>query len=184
MSTAPKPAIRTTRAWLRDGTQVIVRPARQDDARYGDAFFQWLSEETKRLRFMYRVKELTPEMLAAALAQDGLKRVALVVEPAQLAADDPTPVVAIGRYVSSEDPALCEVGITVVDPWQGRGVGRVVLARLLALAARGGYTFMSAAALTSNSRMVGLAQSFGFEIRSEPGGTTTMRRSLVRRRAG
>lgn len=177
-----KPVIRATRGRLRDGMRVIVRPVRKEDARYADAFFQWLSEETKYLRFMYHVKELTPDILAGVLTQDGLKRVALVVEPAQPAAGDPTPAVAIGRYVPTEDPAVCEVAITVGDPWQGRGVGRAVLTRLIELAARGGYQFMSATALTSNSKMVGLARSFGFEIRSEPGGITTMRRSVVQRR--
>lgn len=180
MSAPRKPIIRATRARLRDGSPVIVRPVRKEDARYADAFFRWLSEETKYLRFMYPVKELTPEILAGALAQDGLKRVALVVEPAQPAAADPTPAVAIGRYAPTEDPAACEVAITVGDPWQGRGVGRAVLARLIALAARGGYSVMAATALTTNNKMVGLARSFGFEIHSEPGGITTMRRSLVR----
>jgi acetyltransferase len=183
MPSAREPSIRATRARLRDGTAVIVRLVRQDDARYADAFFQWLSDETKYLRLMYRVKELTPEIVAGVFTQDGLKRVALVVEPVQLVAGDPTPAVAIGRYVPAEDPAVCEVGITVGDPWQGRGVGRVLLARLLALAARGGYTVMSAEALTINTKMVDLARSFGFEIHSEPGGITTMHRSLVRGRA-
>jgi acetyltransferase len=175
-----QPTIRATRARLRDGSPVIVRPVRADDARYADAFFHWLSEETKYMRFMYPVKELTPDILAGVLRQDGLKRVALVAEPVQPADADPTPAVAIGRYAPTEDPAVCEVAITVGDSWQGRGVGRVVLKRLIALAARGGYTVMSAVALTANAKMVGLARAFGFEIHSEPGGITTMRRSLVR----
>ena len=175
-----QPIIRPTRARLRDGTPVVVRPVRKDDARYADAFFHWLSEETKYMRFMYPVKELTPEILSGVLTQDGLKRVALVVEPAQAVAGDPTPAVAIGRYVPTEDPMVCEVAITVGDPWQGRGVGRAVLTRLIALARRGGYSVMSAVALTTNSKMVRLARSFGFEIHSEPGGITTMRRSLIR----
>jgi acetyltransferase len=183
MPTPRKPIIRATRARLRDGTPVILRPVRPEDARYADAFFQWLSEETKYMRFMYPVKELTPDILAGVLTQNGLKRVALVVEPAQQAAGDPTPAVAIGRYVSTEDPAVCEVAITVGDAWQGRGVGRTLLTRLITLAARGGYTVMSAVALTTNSKMVGLARSFGFEIHSEPGGMTTMRRTLVGRAA-
>ena len=178
---APRPPIiRPIRSHLRDGTPVIVRPVRPDDARYADAFFHWLSEETKYMRFMYPVKELTPDILSGVLTQQGLQRVALVVEPAQAVAGNPTPAVGIGRYVPTEDPAVCEVAITVGDPWQGRGVGRAVLTRLLALARRGGYATMSAVALTTNSKMVGLARAFGFEIHSEPGGITTMRKSLVR----
>ena len=180
MPASRPPIIRATRAKLRDGTPVIVRPVRADDARYADAFFGWLSEETRYMRFMYPVKELTPDILSGVLTQEGLRRVALVVEPAQAVAGNPTPAVAIGRYVPTEDPAVCEVAITVGDTWQGRGVGRAVLARLLALAKRGGYTTMSAVALTTNSKMVGLARSFGFEIHSEPGGITAMRKALVR----
>ena len=187
MSTPHPPIVRPVRARLRDGSPVVVRAVRSEDARYADAFFHWLSEETKYMRFMYPVKELTPQILAGVLTRDGLKRVALVVEPLQHGSDDPTPAVAIGRYVPTEHPGECEVAITVGDPWQGRGVGRAVLARLMTLAARGGYTVMSAVALTTNSKMVGLARSAGFEIHSEPGGLTEMRRPLppprVRRRS-
>lgn len=175
------PIIRPVRAQLRDGTPVLVRLVRAEDARYADAFFAWLSEETRYMRFMYPVKELTPDILAGVLTQDGFRRVALVVEPVQPVAGDPTPAIGIGRYVPTDDPAVCEVAITVGDPWQGRGVGRTVLTRLLVLAARGGYSVMSASALTANSKMVGLARSFGFEIHSEPGGLTTMRRTLPAR---
>lgn len=178
MSTPREPVIRAQRTTLRDGTPVIVRLVRADDARYADAFFGWLSEETRYLRFMYQVKEVTPDILAGVLTQDGLRRVALVVSPVR-PGDEPTPAVAIGRYAPTEDPAVCEVAITVGDSWQRRGVGRAVLRRLLRLAARGGYTAMSAVALTTNGKMVGLARSFGFDIHAEPGGVTTMRRSLV-----
>ena len=178
MSAPRKHIVRAIRTKLRDGTPVVVRPVRADDARYADAFFAWLSEETLYLRFMYQVKEVTPEILAGALAQDGLRRVALVVEPTQ-SEGDPTPAVAIGRYAPTEDLAVCEVAITVGDPWQGRGVGHALLRRLVTLATRGGYSQMSAVALTTNSKMVGLARSFGFVIETEPGGVTQMRRALV-----
>ena len=178
MSAPRNQVVRPLRTTLRDGTPVVVRAIRAEDARYADAFFAWLSEETRYLRFMYHVKEMTPEILAGALAQDGLRRVALVVEPAQ-PEGNPTPAVAIGRYAPTEDPAVCEVAITVGDSWQGRGVGHAVLRRLITLAARGGYAVMSAVALTTNGKMVGLARSFGFEVHSEPGGITTMRRTLI-----
>ncbi|MEP6701733.1 MAG: GNAT family N-acetyltransferase, partial [Betaproteobacteria bacterium] len=157
---------------------VSLRPVRRDDEQFADAFFRWLSEETKYLRFMYQVKELTPAILEGVLHQDGLRRVVLVVEPIERSAADPTPAVAIGRYAPTSDPGECEVAITVGDPWQGRGVGRALLKRLIALARRGGYQTMSATALTANAKMVGLARAFGFEIRTRSGGETTMRKVL------
>jgi acetyltransferase len=173
-----KPVIRAVRARLKDGTAAMVRPVRKDDARHADAFFGWLSNETKYLRFMYPVKELTPEIVANALKQEGLRRVALVVEPVEHGEGDLAPAVGIGRYAPTEDPEVCEVAVTVADPWQGRGVGRVVLERLLVLARRAGYKAMSATAFSTNHKMIGLARAYGFSVHSEPGGITTMHRLL------
>ena len=178
MSTA-RPVVRAVTSKLRDGGLIRIRAVRRDDARHADAFFQWLSDQTKYLRFMYTVKELTPEILEGALAQDGLRRVVLVAEPSESAPEDPTPAVAIGRYAPTPDPEACEVAITVGDPWQGRGVGRALLARLVALAGRGGYRRMCATALTTNTRMIGLARAFGFEIHAEPDGVTQMTKRLA-----
>ena len=178
MSAARRPVVRAVEVRLRDGSLACIRPVRPDDKRYADAFFNWLSDETKYLRFMYPVKELTPEMLESALRQDGLKRVVLVAEPTQ-SENEPTPAVAIGRYAPTPDPAECEVAITVGDSWQGRGVGRALLKRLIVLAQRAGYRAMCATAMTTNTKMIGLARTFGFEIHVEPAGVTTMRKPLV-----
>ena len=170
--------IRATRLTLRDGTRVSVRPVRKEDERSADAFFNWLSEETRYLRFMYQAKELTPEIMRGALAQDGLRRVPLVVEPLVQAEGDP-PAIALGRYAPTDDPFECEVAITVGDAWQGRGVGRALLERLITLAARGGYRSMSASVLSANAKMIGLARAFGFAVTERSNGVTVMHRSLV-----
>jgi acetyltransferase len=174
MATARRPAIRAVTAVIRDGSKVRIRAIRSDDARHADAFFQWLSEETKYLRFMYLVKELTPEIMAGVFTQEGLQRVVLVAEPADLVGDEPTPAVAIGRYAPSPDLAACEVAITVGDTWQGRGVGSALLRRLIVLARRAGYRKMLATALTANTKMTRLARAFGFDIDVEPDGVTAM----------
>ena len=174
-----RPIVRAVVSRLRDGSQVRIRPVRKEDARHAQAFFEWLSEETKYLRFMYQVKELTPEILSGVLTQDGLKRVALVAEPLAPSASDPTPAVAIGRYAPATVEGSCEVAITVGDSWQGRGVGSALLRRLIVLAERAGYREMCATALTANTRMIGLARAFGFEIHAEPDGVTTLRKPLA-----
>lgn len=176
-ATATRPVIRPTRITLRDGTRAVLRPVRADDAQHGPAFFEWLSEETRYLRFMYRVSELTPEMLRGALQQEGLRRVSLVVEPETAAEGDP-PTIALGRYAPGDAPDECEVALTVGDSWQKRGVGRVLLTRLIVLARRGGYRVMSATALSTNAKMIGLARAFGFHISEQTGGVTSMRREL------
>jgi acetyltransferase len=183
MASIRRPVVRAVVSRIRDGSQVRIRPVRKEDARHAEAFFQWLSEETKYLRFMYPVKELTPQILEGALTQDGLKRVVLVAEPLEPTGNDPTPAVAIGRYTPAPEEGACEVAITVGDTWQGRGVGGVLLRRLIALARRAGYREMNATALTTNRKMIGLARKVGFAIDFEPDGVTAMRLRLDARRA-
>lgn len=151
---------------------------RKEDARHAQAFFEWLSAETRYLRFMYSVKELTPQILEGAFTQDGLQRVVLVAEPLAPSGDEPTPAVAIGRYTPAPGEGACEVAITVGDAWQGRGVGGALLRRLTVLAQRAGYREMCATALTTNSKMIRLARACGFEIDVEPDGVTAMRLRL------
>ena len=164
---------------LADGTRVVIRPAHSDDARHADRFFSWLSQESKYLRFQYPVKELTPTMVAAALAQDGLRRVALIAELTHGQTDATASVIAIGRYAPTPKPDECEVAITVADPWQGNGIGRALLGWLIDAAKRGGYRSMGAIALTTNDRMIALARSFGFDVHVESEGVTTMRKALA-----
>jgi acetyltransferase len=171
--------IRAIRVTLRDGSPVIVRPVRASDAKYATTFFDWLSDDTRYSRFMYPVKELTPEMAKSALAQEGLRRVSLVAEPLAPVAGEP-PAVALARYAPTDDPDECEVGITVGDAWQSRGVGRVLLKRLIVLARRGCYGSMSATVLSTNAKMIGLARAFRFHISEQSGGVTVMRRALRR----
>lgn len=182
MASIRRPVVRAVVARIRDGSRVRIRPVRKEDARHAEAFFQWLSEETKYLRFMYLVKELTPQILEGVFTQDGLKRVVLVAEPLEPTGNDPTPAVAIGRYAPAPDERACEVAITVGDTWQGRGVGGALLRRLIALARRAGYSEMCATALTTNTKMIGLARGVGFEIDVEPDGVTAMRLRLDARR--
>ena len=182
MSSNRRPVLRAVLARIRDGSQVRIRAVRAEDARYADAFFAWLSEETKYLRFGYTVKELTPQILQGALTQDGLNRVVLVAEPIDHVGSEPTPAVAIGRYAPSPDADACEVAITVGDTWQGRGVGAALLRRLVRLAQRAGYREMRAMALTTNTKMIALARRFGFAIDVEPDGVTSLRLPLGTKR--
>ena len=62
----------------------------------------------------------------------------------------------IGRFVrSSDDPRLAEVALTIVDDWHRRGVGTVVLSRLVARAREVGIQAFTALVSTDNQAMIG-----------------------------
>src|SRR5690606_3427485 len=62
MAIHPYPSSLERRLVLRDGTPLTIRPIRPKDAELEARFVAGLSERSRYLRFMYLLKELTPEM--------------------------------------------------------------------------------------------------------------------------
>jgi len=65
--------------------------------------------------------------------------------------------VGIARYVRDrEDPHAAEIAVTVIDGWQGRGLGTELLARLSERACQEGIRRFTAAVAADNAAMTGL----------------------------
>jgi acetyltransferase len=71
--------------------------------------------------------------------------------------------VGVVRYVRDGD--LAEVAVTVVDAWQGRGVGTVLLDALLGHARKHGVSRLWASVMVENGRAIRLARRFGAQRR-------------------
>jgi GNAT superfamily N-acetyltransferase len=81
--------------------------------------------------------------------------------------------VGVGRFVRSErDPVVAEAAITVIDDWQGRGLG-TALCNLIAERARGeGVRRFTALLLAENQQMLDVLASLGpAEVVSRDAGT-------------
>jgi GNAT superfamily N-acetyltransferase len=75
--------------------------------------------------------------------------------------------VGVARYVRSNDDAeVAELAVTVIDDWQGRGLGRLLLTRLTDRARREGVRRFSAVVLGQNREALRLFKSFG-DVRRE-----------------
>ena len=68
-----------------------------------NAFFDWLSEETRYLRFMYQAKELTPEIAAGARLHR-TDCAACRWSSSRCPAEGDPPAIALGRYAPTDDP--------------------------------------------------------------------------------
>jgi GNAT superfamily N-acetyltransferase len=68
-------------------------------------------------------------------------------------------------------PDAVEVAFAVADGFQGRGLGTIMLAHVVAGAAANGFDIVEAAVLPENHRMLDVFSESGFplEIRAEPG---------------
>ncbi len=128
---------------LRDGTAVTIRPIRPDDARGLQALFDRLSPESISLRFLGQLKELPYEQARQLANVDYHKRMALLATREH---DGEQHIIAVARYAvdPTAGPDVAEAAIVVEDEYQKRGLGTLLLTRLVAYAqAHGIHAFMA-----------------------------------------
>lgn len=68
-----------------------------------------------------------------------------------------------------------ELALAVGDAWQGRGIGRLLLERLVARASDQGIILLHGQILPSNEVMLNLAGRTGFSLRPDPDEPTLVR---------
>lgn len=134
---------------LHDGSVVEVDVMRSTDADRLVRFHETLSWDTTYLRFFSPHRELTAKEVELFTHVDHIGREALVVT-------FEGEIVAVGRFDRLTDPSRAEVAFAVSDPWQGRGVGRLLFERLEQRAHCLGVTHFVAETLSQNRRMLGL----------------------------
>ena len=86
----------------------------------------------------------------------------------------------IARYVRDrEDPHAAEIAVTVIDGWQGRGLGTELLARLSERACQEGIRRFTAAVAADNAAMTGLLRNLGADLVGREFGTLEYEMALA-----
>jgi RimJ/RimL family protein N-acetyltransferase len=142
---------------LRDDTTVTIRPIRPDDAPRLQALFHRLSPESIALRFLGHPKELPYEQARQFATVDYQKRMALVATREQ---DGEEHIIAVARYAvdPAADPDLAEAAIVVEDKYQKRGLGTLLLTRLVAYAQAHGIRAFRATIRQDNAQIMRFIQ--------------------------
>ena len=164
MAIHPYPIERVADVTLRDGRRLHVRPIRPEDAEMERAFVGGLSEQTRYLRFFYQLHELTPAMVARFTQVDYDREMALVAVDEAVGAPA---IVGVARYIVSIDPDSAEFALVVADAWQARGVGRMLMARLVDCAKGRGLKRLEGAVLRGNANMLKFVAALGFVVRDD-----------------
>ena len=150
---------------LNDGTDIVVRPIRPEDAEIEQAFIRGLSAESKYFRFMNSIHELSLEMLVRFTQIDYHNEMALV---AIYTDSDGEEEIGVARYMTNPDKKTCEFAIVVSDRWQGKGIARLLMQKLIEIARNRGLEVMEGQVLANNFRMLELMLSLNFQINNDP----------------
>ncbi|MCC0014700.1 MAG: bifunctional acetate--CoA ligase family protein/GNAT family N-acetyltransferase [Rhodobiaceae bacterium] len=165
MAIVPYPRHLVRHEYLADGTPLTIRPIRPEDADSEQAFVRGLSAEARRMRFMYAMKELTPEMLVRFTQIDYSREMALVAMTQE--AGGPVQQ-GVARYTINPDATSCEFAIVVSDSYQKQGIGTRLMKALLDAARDHGMRTIEGAVLAENEGMLQLMGELGFTIHTSP----------------
>jgi len=153
----PQSAVTGRPVVLRDGSTVMIRPVRPVDAQLLADGFARLSARSRRLRFLTPKTELSPAELRYFTDLDHHDHEAL---GALDHADGRG--VGIARYIrDAADPQAAEIAVTVIDDWQGRGLGTELVAQLSERARSEGIRRFTAVMASENVPMGMLLRSVG-----------------------
>src|SRR5262249_24715227 len=163
----PRPVVRDIPIRLRDGSKVLIRQVQPADAPVLADGFARLSPQSRQMRFLTRKKELSAAELRYFTDVDHHNHEAL---GALTHADRRG--VGIARYIrDAEAPHAAEIAVTIVDDWQGRGLGTELLARLSDRARSEGICRFTALVADDNMAMAGLLRNISANVVGRGPGT-------------
>jgi acetyltransferase len=153
----------------REGIEFVIRPIRPEDEPLMADFQARLSEESVYMRY-FRAFELSDRVAHERLTRlchvDYDRTIALVITRQNPDSDEPE-IVAAGRLTRMPDPQEAEFAMLVRDDFQGRGLGTVLLTRLLQVGRDEGIDRVIAYMLATNLGMIKVCKKLGFRFERE-----------------
>jgi RimJ/RimL family protein N-acetyltransferase len=142
--------------------------------------FARLSEQARTQRFLAPKKELTDGDLARLCDVDHITSEALL-------AIDPTDesIVGVARYCASlASDDVAELAGAIIDGWEGHGIGRELLGRLIQRARANAIHTLTASAFSENAAALALLRRAGFTTTWSGHGVSELRLELTRKERG
>ncbi|WP_024519583.1 GNAT family N-acetyltransferase [Bradyrhizobium sp. Tv2a-2] len=153
------PGSYTARERLRDGRTVDIRALHRDDRDDMLAAVGRTSGASLQRRFFGIKRGFSEAETAFFMDIDFEKHVALV---ALLDEGGRPTIVGGGRYVLVRD-GEAELAFLVIDAYQGKGIGRLLIKHLIAIANTKGLHALTAEVLPENAAMLRLFRDFDFK---------------------
>ncbi|MBI5119755.1 MAG: GNAT family N-acetyltransferase [Rhodospirillales bacterium] len=145
---------------LLEGAKVMVRPIRPEDEPNHHIFISKLTPEDIRFRFFGLVHELPHTEMARLTQIDYDREMAFIATMAGEHGQQET--VGVVRTVTDPDNERTEYAIVVRSDLKGKGLGRVLMEKMIRYCKARGTRWMVGQALADNRPMLILAELLGF----------------------
>jgi acetyltransferase len=169
----PQPAIRPypaqyVESWnADDDMEFTIRPIRPEDEPLMVRFHETLSERTVQLRYFspLNLRQRTDhERLSRIVFIDYDREMALVAERTNPKTGD-REIAGVGRLTKSHASHTGEFGVIVSDKYQGKGIGRELLRRLIDIGRDEKLAVVKGYIQANNTQMMNLAKQNGFTVK-------------------
>jgi acetyltransferase len=146
---------------MKDGGEVMIRPIRPEDEPMMVKFHATLSERTVYLRYFHLMN------LEQRTQHDRLTRICFIDYDREMAlvAERNGEILGVGRMTKIHGAKEAEVAVVVSDQWQGKGVGKELLARLLIVGGDEKLTKLTADILPDNRDVMRICEKLGFSLK-------------------
>lgn len=152
---------------FKNGEPWLMRPIRPEDAEPLQEFVRDLSDESRYMRFVSMLRELTPRMLARYTRIDYDRELALIAT-----VQVPNPehrgypreqIIGFAHYLRNTDGRGAEYALAIGDAWHRRGLGAQLMGGLINAAQEQGLTYIDGVVLAKNRPMLALMTYLGFQ---------------------
>jgi acetyltransferase len=163
----PKTAIRPyptkyVASWtMKDKTDVNIRPIRPEDEPAMVGFHSTLSERSVYLRYFHLLN------LEQRIQHDRLTRICFIDYDREMAlvAEHNGEILGVGRMMKVHGTTEAEIAVLISDKYQGRGLGKELLARLLIVGRDEKLTKLTADILPDNRDVMRICEKLGFTLK-------------------
>jgi acyl-CoA hydrolase/GNAT superfamily N-acetyltransferase len=143
------------------GLEIFIRPVKISDESLLKDFFYSLSDTSLQRRFVSERKDMPHERLQDFVVIDYTSEMILLAFEANSEGEQ---VIAVGQYAIIGSTHTADVAFVVRDDKQELGIGKELLKYLTLLAKKQGLLGFTADVLISNTRMMRLFESMGFDV--------------------
>src|SRR5258705_13794895 len=88
-------------------------------------------------------------------------------------------LIGVARYVLESGGRACEFALVIADSWQGRGIGRRMMEKLIGVARSRGLERIYGDVLSTNQPMLEFCRKLGFSLERNPHDATVTRAMLM-----